>query len=675
MLTRMRMVPNKKFGSALLLITVCPMVLAETQTVLLDPMVVTGTRSERSLSDSPVRTEVITREELERSHARDLSEALKAQPGIQIKSIHGKNGTGVWLQGLDPDRVLVLIDGRPVSASTGSAVDLSQLAVANIAQIEVVKGAVSAMHGSSAMGGVVNIITEKPDAPFAASVTLDAGSYGDKDLAGSFEPANRRHLLADVSGRGESWFYGLTLDRRDSDGFDLDKSSYAAEGAEGPRTNIEAQFGQQFESGAEWRFAPSYYREDSTRGFSTFTPGVGDILKADNEDATRKNANLSFVLPTDAAGKFSGYFMRETFKDITQQDVLSTEGIDQQRTAELAFDKAELQWDRALGREHVLTIGAVWHEDTLEQNQERLENGLIQQVVEIEPGARLEATELFIQDDWFVSESFELLPGVRYQSDSDFGDHLSPKLNGMWTLPGSRDARLRFGLGEGYRVPNLKERYYLFDHSALGYVVLGNPDLQPESSTSAQLGLNWPADNNVYDLSLYYNRIRDLIQTDLNAERSAELSLGVYEYTNVARAETYGSEMSWQRQWQADLATTLAYHWLHAEDLDSGNTLVKRPEHEVSLKLDWTLPRFDSTSLHLTGRWQSKEYVDSENSIVSPAWHSLDLKLNHDLSDAWRVFAGVDNLTDQHRKPDSEGQDFRPKEGRFLYIGARWRYQ
>ena len=402
---------------------------------------------------------------------------------------------------------------------------------------------------------------------------------------------------------------------------------------------------------------------------------MGDILKADNEDATRKNANLSFVLPTDAAGKFSGYFMRETFKDITQQDVLSTEGTDQQRTAELAFDKAELQWDRALGREHVLTIGAVWHEDTLEQNQERLENGLIQQVVEIEPGARLEATELFIQDDWFVSESFELLPGVRYQSDSDFGDHLSPKLNGMWTLPGSRDARLRFGLGEGYRVPNLKERYYLFDHSALGYVVLGNPDLQPESSTSAQLGLNWPDDKNVYDLSLYYNRIRDLIQTDLNAERSAELSLGVYEYTNVARAETYGSEMSWQRQWQADLATTLAYHWLHAEDLDSGNTLVKRPEHEVSLKLDWTLPRFDSTSLHLTGRWQSKEYVDSENSIVSPAWHSLDLKLNHDLNDAWRVFAGVDNLTDQHRKPDSEGQDFRPKEGRFLYIGARWRYQ
>ena len=204
MLTRMRMVPNKKFGSALLLITVCPMVLAETQTVLLDPMVVTGTRSERSLSDSPVRTEVITGEELERSHARDLSEALKAQPGIQIKSIHGKNGSGVWLQGLDPDRVLVLIDGRPVSASTGSAVDLSQLAVANIAQIEVVKGAVSAMHGSSAMGGVVNIITEKPDAPFAASVTLDAGSYGDKDLSGSFEPANRRHLLADVSGRGES---------------------------------------------------------------------------------------------------------------------------------------------------------------------------------------------------------------------------------------------------------------------------------------------------------------------------------------------------------------------------------------------------------------------------------------------------------------------------------------
>jgi outer membrane receptor for ferrienterochelin and colicins len=104
--------------------------------------VVSTTKTERSLADVPVRTEVVSAKQVERTHAKDLNEALKYVPGLQLRPIHGKSGYGIWLQGLDANRVLVLVDGHPVSASTGSAVDTTQVAVTDIERIEIIKGAV-----------------------------------------------------------------------------------------------------------------------------------------------------------------------------------------------------------------------------------------------------------------------------------------------------------------------------------------------------------------------------------------------------------------------------------------------------------------------------------------------------------------------------------------------------
>src|SRR5680860_1164781 len=144
----------------------------------LDELVFTGTRSERTVLDTPVRTEVVTAREIEQTHARNLKEALTNVPGLQLREIHGKPGYEVWLQGIDADRVLVLVDGMPLSATTGSAIDVSQLAVLDIERIEVVKGAVSAQYGSAAMGGVVNVITPGVGAGVKGMFSADAGTYG-----------------------------------------------------------------------------------------------------------------------------------------------------------------------------------------------------------------------------------------------------------------------------------------------------------------------------------------------------------------------------------------------------------------------------------------------------------------------------------------------------------------
>lgn len=143
--------------------------------------------------------------------------------------------------------------------------------------------------------------------------------------------------------------------------------------------------------------------------------------------------------------------------------------------------------------------------------------------------------ELLIQDNWLADEQWELLAGLRYQNDSDFGDHFAPKFNlrRQLTQSAAWDSFMRLGWGRGYRVANLKERHYQFDHSQLGYVVNGNPDLQPELSSGFQLGYGviW-TDQFSLDANLFYNRLKDFIQTDFDAQATQTRGDGaaVYRY-------------------------------------------------------------------------------------------------------------------------------------------------
>ncbi len=120
-----------------------PRAILETAPSRLKPVVVTGTRTERLLDDVPVRTQVIDSATMQRQQARDLADALRLLPGVYLRTIHGKQGQEVWMQGLDSDRVLVLIDGIPAIASTGSTVDLTQIMVADVERIEMAARGIS----------------------------------------------------------------------------------------------------------------------------------------------------------------------------------------------------------------------------------------------------------------------------------------------------------------------------------------------------------------------------------------------------------------------------------------------------------------------------------------------------------------------------------------------------
>lgn len=628
----------------------------------LDTVVVTGTRTERTLADTPVRTQVVTRDEIERRHAHDLREAINLVPGIYLRESHGKEGQEVWIQGLDSDRVLILIDGEPVTPSTGSTVDLTQISTADIERIEVVKGASSALYGSSAMGGVINVITRRPEPGFSYQIQTQAGRYGDKGIGSA---PHTHQASANLNSRSERVSLRLTLDRRHDEGYYLLPTGVDQHGHTITQTNASARFGLQLSPRWEFFLSPSYLLEEKSQLQSS--PGVSALFeKRETLDTLRvlggtrwqSNGGSGLLLQIGA----------EQFDNQVENDSLSTPQLESRREARIQSTSFDGQWDSPLYDRHWLSMGLRLFQEQLRQLHTRTDSQGNKSVArELGDDAERRSVELFLQDA-IGFDRLELVPGIRFQSDSDFGQFLAPKLNLLYSLGWPTSSQLRASVGRGYRVPNLKERFYFFDQSRYGYMVQGNPDLEPEQSTSLQLGIEFPGRDYRADINLFHNDIKDLIVTAYDPDASATAAWTVYRYANVARARTRGIEAAGEAR-LGNWRLMTGYTYLEAIDRDTGERLAHRPRHQLKgeIEFGWGQTRIALATVH-----QSRELADADTGVFSPAWTRWDLRVTHALGRKLEVFAGADNLLDEHRDP-RDPSDLTPKPGRHVYAGLRYR--
>ena len=630
----------------------------------LQTVVVSATRSERAIEESTVPISVVSRSEIERTRARTLKQALENVPGLQLREVHGKSGFELSLQGLGGDQVLVLIDGLPITASTGSTVDLGQYLVGEVERVEVVKGASSAQYGSSAMGGVVNVITRRIQPGFGATLELDAGSYGRQNDSGRRASANQKHARFGLSGGGEAWRLALSGDVLDDAGFGLRPELWTRQGDASRRVQLTGRAEWLPRAGKRFWLEAGRYSEDDVQRYEYFVPSRY-VPQRKDEDIARDRVVLGSQWRLDGGARLQAKAVREHYDSETRE--LSNGFQIARRNSAQQTQHLSTQLELPAWGRQVWMLGADWHRETLRQTT----NGNSE--LQLSGRAQRDSRELFVQNDIFLNDDWELLLGVRGQHDSDFGGHAVPKasLRGTVYEQGDWKGVLRASAGAGYRVPNLKERHYLFDHSSLGYIVIGNPNLQPESSTSLQLGgtlslgSRWSLDGN-----LFHNRVKDLIQTDLGNATSVQ-GVTAYTYANVARARTAGLEA--QLRWQATpaLALQAGYTRTHTRDLDGGGELTRRPRDMARLGVDWKLQQ--GTTFTARARYQSDELADSASGQRSPAWSVLDLGLGHGLGGGWTVFAGINNAFNRQRDFAS-ASDFGPIAGRFVYVGAKWAF-
>lgn len=664
-LTRKRFDRTQVFCTTLVSLSIFPVqqLWAEPAALVLDTIVVTGTRSEKKLSDSPIRTELVTEQELKRTNAITLKKALENVPGILLREVHGKSGYEISLQGMTSDQVLVLIDGLPLAASTNSTVDLDQYLVSGVDHIEVIKGAASAQYGSAAMGGVVNIITQKVQEGVSVSGQMDIGSYGKQNDNGRSASINNHHEKINIEAAQGDFKGRVSADQYKNNGFAANPEAYPRQGDEQKRQQYSIYGAwQPSDQLLVWGDFNDYKETDHQRTLENKAPYYKNQLKVEEIERQRISAGSQFTLLDQL--KFNLKGVHETYDSTSAATTDGhSDGLRHSRQENNHFS-AQLSFPTWYQQDWQL--GYDWHEDTLTQTNNgifELQNGQVSR----------QRNEFYVQNDAQVTENLEAVFGWRFQNDDDFGDHHAFKLSSKYRFYQQDGvlADLRFSYGQGYRVPNLKERFYSFDHSSLGYMVIGNPSLQPESSNSYQLGISLSQTElwNV-DVNLFYNDIQDLIQLD---EKNADVVNGIthYSYKNVNSAETGGIETTAQWFIRPYLTLSGAYTYTEAKDKTTDKWLTRRPKHIARLGGDYSFN--DQLDLTLRARYQSDEFGDSDNLHISPSWFALDSQMDYQISPYLSAFVGIDNLFNKQRD-FATTFDYRPIEGRYTYMGLRFNW-
>ncbi|MDP2608599.1 MULTISPECIES: TonB-dependent siderophore receptor [unclassified Oceanobacter] len=677
----------------------------------LDTLVVTAARGQRPLADTPVRTLILDETTIQRLHTRDIRDALRVIPGVQMREIHGKTGESIQVQGLDGERVLILVDGMPVSATTGSMVDLSQLSALDIDHIEMIPGAASTLYGSAAMGGVVNIITRDMTGETRYRLAMDAGSYGEeRELSDELLP--QRHYLATADlALSSHRQLSLSADQRKSSDIDLYDDSWSSNGFDGTKTTLAASWQERWGSagpGAVDGHATirlEQYKEDLVNRQLTSSNQEG--TKEEQLERWRLAANVDQAL---LAGRLSASVLYEQQTDDTAQLVVDDAILagNLWRSADYSQYKLMTQWQApqwTLGSTSLQMVTGLEHfgEQMEQQKQEiklscsgvgststttTLDSGYcLVDTVEV-PNETRHSVEAFMQGTLTQQYSgsqqgaglveLELSPGLRWQNDSDFGGYLSPALASrqkwQWSLgKGDWQIQTRQSIGMGYRVPNLKNRYYVFDHSVNGYKVLGDEDLQPEQSRSVQLSATITDGKRLHlEVSAYHNQITDLIEAVSTGETEQSGTVVIYRYSNIASAMTRGADVAVQWQFSPRFQQRLSYSLLDARDLELGVALTERSRHHAKGLWMWDVS--DTVDLTLISEYVGSSYTEvededsgTENQMSAGYWQ-WDIKGNWQFNPALRWYAGVNNLTDSVRDP-SDSYDRRPTEGRFPYAG------
>jgi outer membrane cobalamin receptor len=629
-----------------------------------ETLVVSASQLDQPLSRTADSVTIITGHELESRQITTLGGALSTVPGFTVARTGGPGTlTSLFPRGGESDFTLVLIDGIRANAFGGGA-DLSQVPLADVERVEVVRGPQSAIFGADAIGGVVHVITRQGGTPTAGAV-LEAGSR------------DHLRLLASTTGTVRTLRWQAGADYFDDEGY----TGPAPANGE-LVTNDDAQARQMWVGGgwhgqrgtdvqATFRYvdtdrgAPGPYGSDPAGRFF----GVDHVSRGTTE---RRAAGVRVVHPW--TGPASRVRQRVEF-DIADYDLgfLSPFGIS---ASETQRSHLRVQTDAALDADIGISAGVEWL-------GESARNSFIQQDGVEVPVAR-HVLGTFAEGRWNGHERLSVQAGVRAEhitreafAVNGFADDavtsFNPKVSASWlvsrSLPGARSwTRLRAAAGTGIRPPDVFEIAFT-----------DNPSLAPERSQSFEVGVTQAlaAGAIQIDATTFFNQYDDLI---VSVGSLSDVSR--YQTDNVSNARARGVELgvAWQRA--NGIRARVAYTWLDTEiravdnsaqapsPYSVGDPLLRRPRHSGSVMLGWTHQR-GSVFTTVDSRGESLDAEPSFGPSGGLYWNAgrtvTDLVGTLRLVRGVEVFARVLNLLDREYE---EVLGF-PSPGRSAFVGVR----
>ncbi len=432
----------------------------------MDGIVVTGTRTEKKLKETPILTQVIYPDNLKEIGITNVADALEHEvPGLDFNVEQTPLRPTMTFQGMTSEYILVLVDGERIAGESNGDVDYSMLNLNNVERIEVVKGASSALYGSNAIGGVINIITKKPVLPFELNAFARYSKYNELESGTTF------------SEKADNFLSLTGLAYNQTDGYQLPDNGWTQQ------KFMNASFSQKFEFDLSKKLS---FSVNGRLYFEHFYDGLG-ILPDDESRDLSGNAKMYYKINDSANVQLSYYN-----DDFSTYGYLLGNGYNFIQDARLTINNV-YSFNK-------FTSGIEYLPEQLSSDGEFVPKGIYKAYESV----------LFGQDDIKINNAFSAIIGFRATDHSTYGLHFVPK----FAIMAKKDNLIyRLSYGFGYRSPTLKEMYYNFDHTfgGLDFYLKGNPNLKPENSQyigySVELNDSWVD----HSINIYYNRVQNII--------------------------------------------------------------------------------------------------------------------------------------------------------------------
>ena len=587
--------------------------------------VVSASGFEQKITDAPASISVVSNADLQKKRYSNLAQALDDVEGIDIKQGTGKTGgLNISMRGMPSDYTLILIDGRrqnPAGNVTPNGFNETSTSfmppMSAIERIEVIRGPMSTLYGSDAMGGVINIITKKVGTEWTGSITADytyqeERDFGDTGGTSFYTSGPLVDGLLGLNVRG-SFFDRQESNLKYGSGIDVSKR--------GP-SPVEAQ---NFNLGARLNFTP----HDDHDFALDFEKGRQRYNNDECQLGTLDGQNKSC---TGTSGEAYGYTDEQKFE--RNQYALTHTG----RFALGTLDSAiTYNMTETLGRTNPGTIGSLTNpklpgvvagnKRTLKSKDLILDTKFVAPITEnniTTVGAQYtdskleddiatdtfkqESAAVFAENEWHIIDDLALTLGGRYDRHQSFGGHFSPRAYLVWNT--TDNWTLKGGVSKGYKTPNLNDLHNGVNGATKQgqTITIGNPNLKPEKSTSTELAAYFDSLNGFNaNATLFHNKFKDKISQSENGISCPYNGGTCSQYINVDDAVTKGVELAAQWYFIDNWSIKGNYTYTDSEQKsgkDKGAQLTNTPRHLANASLNWEAN--DKLNLWLNTEYRGK---------------------------------------------------------------------
>ena len=641
--------------------------------VVTQVVVVSGSREQELIENSTTKVDVIPQRLLQDSGSETVRDVLSEEPGIVTRSGSSASRSETQIQGIDSRQSLILIDGLPLIGAKGikaGVLNMDRQSVGRLERIEIVKGASSAVYGSDAIGGVINMITREPRFPLEASVTTSGGSL------------NRFDVRGDLGFVKDKWSGFFEAERHKQNSFTLIPASFGTTGPGFRRYDYLGKVGYEFSDRLKLRAtAHAFVNQDRGSLLSAFGAATGVTNDSAQHYAISADIGLTPITRWNLRGFYGKY------DESSISDVLSQPGsINSAANLNQRLYRLDSSVSHVLGGRQLLQGGLEWTQD---------EYRGYNRVLGDNAGQGIDMADLWIDDRISLHERFVLTLGGRFNHHSLYGNHFVPRASGLLRI--TENLRIRGTVGRGFRAPDLGQLFYRFQNPLHYYQVIGNNHLQPERSTTYQVGFDYSVGTIRLATNFFRNDIQDLIQSefigrprtpeqmqallqthDIGSEFNPALNRYFYLYQNVDNVYTSGIESKIEFKPTRDLMVSTGYTYMEARDKDTTAFLSGRHRHHGNFRIFYSSSRLGGLRTNLRGTYFSKWPVSGRGgTLLGDAYQTWDWYVAKPISRGTELYFAVDNLFDSRDLGLEADQPtfLRADPGRLIRVGLRWTFK